>query len=323
MELRILALLILSILLLSCEKEIDIEVPQGPSKIVVEGQIEQGSGPIIILTRSQAFFDPVDLDAVANNIISDAEVKIVVNDNDTVIIPAVCTGSLPDSVKQRLAEQSGLDFLASDADICVYTSLDPRVRGFIGNSYQLFVNANGERVSARTVIPPSIPLDSIWYKKEGTRDTLGFVWSKLSDPAGKYNAYRWFAKRISTYQSGPNKGEMKDPIFVAPFGSAFEDEFFDGLQFDFVFNRGVIPGSDKEDDKSTEAGFFKEGDTIAVKFTTIDRDVYQYFKTYYTAVGNTGSPFAAPTNIKTNISGGLGIWAGYGVSHDTLVAKPE
>ena len=87
-----------------------------------------------------------------------------------------------------------------------------------------------------------------------------------------------------------------------------------------MYNRGSVPGSDKSDDLSIEAGYYKEGDTIAVKFCSIDKDVFTYYRTYYTAIGNTGSPFATPTNIKTNVVGGLGVWAGYGVSIDTLVA---
>ncbi len=40
-----------------------------------------------------------------------------------------------------------------------------------------------------------------------------------------------------------------------------------------------------------------------------------------TEVSNNGNPFAAPTAIKSNISGGaLGYWGGYGTVYDTIVA---
>jgi hypothetical protein len=36
-------------------------------------------------------------------------------------------------------------------------------------------------------------------------------------------------------------------------------------------------------------------------------------------VANQGSPFAVPSNIKTNINGGLGLWVGYAAVYDTIV----
>lgn len=320
MEFRILKYLSLVLLFAACEKEIQVDIPQDPQQIVVEGQIESGSAPIVILTWSQSFFSPVNLEDIANTVIKDADIKMVVNSKDTFQLNTFCTKNLPDSVKKILARQSGLDFISGDADFCLYTTFNPEAIGVPASTYQLLIKVGNSRLSALTKIPAPVALDSIWYKKDAARDTLGFIWSNLSDPAGKYNAYRWFACRISVYKSGPNKGQQKDPVFIAPYSSVFEDEFFDGLNFDFVYNRGSVPGSDKSDDLSIEAGYYKEGDTIAVKFCSIDKDVFTYYRTYYTAIGNTGSPFATPTNIKTNVVGGLGVWAGYGVSIDTLVA---
>ncbi|TXC81345.1 DUF4249 domain-containing protein [Luteibaculum oceani] len=321
MEFRILKYALVATLLLSCEKEIFVDLPPDPTKIVVEGQIEDGGLPILLLSESQAFFQPVDVESVSKTIINDAKVRMVINEGDTIPLRSFCSGDLPDTLRIILARQSGLEFLANpESDICIYTSLDQRARGKINSRYELLINARGQFIKSKTQIPPPVALDSLWYKKDGARDSLGFIWATLSDPANKYNAYRWFAQRINQYTYGPNKGETKDPFPIAPFGSAFEDEFFDGLSFDFVYNRGTYPGSTKNDDQDIEAGYFKEGDTILVKFTTIDESAFQYFRSYYTAIGNTGSPFATPTNIKTNVDGGLGVWVGYGVATDTLVA---
>lgn len=323
MEFRILIALLLGLcLFFSCEKEIDIAIPVEEGKVVVEGFIENGQAPLVILSKSQPFFSAVDVNSVAQSLITDADIKMIVENRDTIPLIRLCSSQLPDSLRERFAQQSGLSILASeDANFCIYTSLDERALGQINKNYRLRIQVDGQTIEAETRIPTPIPLDSLWYKKDASRDSLGFVWARLSDPAGKYNAYRWFAQRISTYEYGENKGELKDPFFIAPFGSAFEDEFFDGLSFDFAYNRGQIPGSQKEDDNGLESGYFKEGDSIAVKFTTIDQAAFKYWRTYYTAIGNTGSPFASPANVKSNITNGLGVWVGYGVSIDTLVAK--
>mgnify|MGYP000346730943 CR=1 FL=1 len=41
--------------------------------------------------------------------------------------------------------------------------------------------------------------------------------------------YRWSARRISSYDDG----STKDAAFIAPLGSTFNDDFFNGLSFDF------------------------------------------------------------------------------------------
>jgi len=47
--------LIPALILSSCEKEISNEIPERESKIVVEGSIENGSPPIIFLSKSFSY----------------------------------------------------------------------------------------------------------------------------------------------------------------------------------------------------------------------------------------------------------------------------
>ena len=71
-----------------------------------------------------------------------------------------------------------------------------------------------------------------------------------------------------------------------------------------------------------ERGYFKKGDTIAVKFCAIDQNVFKFVLESENQVSSTGSPFASPSNVTSNISNGaLGIWAGYGATFDTLIAQ--
>lgn len=62
------------------------------------------------------------------------------------------------------------------------------------------------------------------------------------------------------------------------------------------------------------------GDVIVVKFCTIDKAHYEFWRTFETAVAGVSNPFAAPTTVRTNVKGGLGIWGGYGISLDTIYA---
>jgi hypothetical protein len=153
---------------------------------------------------------------------------------------------------------------------------------------------------------------------DGQKDSLGFIWAHLTDPDTIGNCYRWFAQRINHY---PGTNEMKDPYFIAPIGSTTEDKFFNGKSFDFGYNRGNLPNSDKDDDNNDERFYFKRGDTVVVRFTTIDRANFEFWRNQETQVSNNGNPFSNPQPIKSNINGGLGVWGAYGVSYDTVIAK--
>lgn len=309
------ALLLLAV---ACEKEVEIDIPVTEQSIVVEGSIEEGGFPRVILSKSLPYYSPINEKTLANLFVNNAEVRIVVN-GDTILLDKLCLSDVPDSL---VDEVSALLNLPPGFDqFCIYLSFDPRVLGKSNTNYELIVDAEGKHLTANTFIPKAIPLDSLWFKQDGNMDSLGFIFAQLSDPAVVGNAYRWYAQRINSYNYGPDAGNPKDADFIAPFNSAFDDEFFNGKSFPFAYNRGTASGSTKSDDVGIEGGYFKRGDTVVVKFTTIDYNVYQHFRSYYNSIGSSGSPFASPANVKSTIQGGLGIWAGYGVSLDTLTIK--
>lgn len=299
----------------SCEKEIEIDLPPGETNIVIEGSIESGAYPLVTVTRSIPYYTPINNQTLANMFVGDATASVVVG-NDTVPLIKFCLADIPDSLREQVKET--LNLPKEFNNFCVFTSLDSRLLGKTGTSYTLLVNADGKQIKSTTYIPQPVALDSLWFKVDGDKDSLGFLWANMTDPAESGNGYRWFAQRINHYTYGELKGQQKDADFVSPFQSAFNDEFFNGLTFPFAFNRGVQAGSEKQDDEE-ERGYFKRGDTVVVKFASIDNNVYQYWRSFYNSIGNSGSPFASPANVRSNVKGGLGVWAGYGNYLDTIV----
>ena len=288
---KIIYLLPLFAMLAGCTKDITVDLPEANPKLVIEGGIEPGGIPWVIISKSVGYFDPVDSTTLANNIVTNA--TVIVSDGTTTdtlvltfdpnyIIPLVYKGS--------------------------------NVIGQVGRTYTLSVTTpDGKSATSTTTIPTPLPLDSLWFLVEpepSNQDSLGFVWAHMSDPAGLGNGYRWFAKRLH-----------KDDVFVPPFGSAFDDKFIDGKSFDFAYTRGSLPGSSAPDDNNAERNYFKLGDTIVVKFCSIGQKEVDFFRTYEIEVSNNGNPFAAPGVIKSNIVNGLGVWCGYGAALDTLVAQ--
>ena len=49
-----------ALLLVGCEQEITVVVPNQEPQIVVEGSIELGGPPVVLLSQSQDYFAPLD-----------------------------------------------------------------------------------------------------------------------------------------------------------------------------------------------------------------------------------------------------------------------
>lgn len=269
----------------SCEKDITVDLPQAEEKIVVEGYITPGAAAYVFVSKTAGFFEPTDNNALLSSAIKNATVILSDGINtDTLVAPAPDIG---------------------------YLYLSPVIRGEVGKIYTLLVKLDdGRTVSSVTTIPPAVPLDSVWFRERALNDDRGWVWATLSDPAAPGNCYRWFAKRLG-----------KDDDFIAPVGSVNEDKFFNGLTFDFAYNRGTAPYSEAEDDNNDNAGYFLKGDSIVVKFASTTKASFDFWRSAESQSASNGSPFGSPSPLKSNIVGGLGIWEGFSFTLDTIVAQ--
>ena len=308
-----------ALLLTACEKEITVDLPTTEPRLVVEGTIQTGGPPLVILTRTQSYFAPTDISSIASIFVKDA--LITVNDGfTTATLDQICSDALTEEQIQLAAAVTGLDpGLLANADICIYTKLD--MLGIEGRTYSLNIAADGMTASSVTSIPYHVALDSAWFElalQEPDDDTLGFIHATLSDPDTLGNAYRWYGQRINA----GSDGEPKDGGFIAPFFSAFEDKYINGLTFDFSYNRGSSPYSTADDDENEERGYFKVGDTVVVKFVSIGMKEFDFYNTWYNNVATQGDLFSNPANARSNINGGLGVWAGYAYAYDTVVCIP-
>jgi hypothetical protein len=316
-------MVVLSVFVAACEKEITIDLPDAVSKIVVQGSIEQGQPPFVLLSESQGYFEPTDIGSLESLYLSGAEVSITRN-GETVQLQEICSSDIPEELLPLVTELTGFSAeLLSAINICAYTTFDESFYGEEGGVYDLHVSHNAREVHASTKINTIVDLDSAWFEVTGNADTLGFLYAALTDPDTLGNAYRWFAKRINKYPHWSElAGEQKDKSFIAPLGSAYDDEFFNGLSFDFAYYRGSLPNSQKPDDSNDERGYYKVGDTVAVKGCVIDRGAFVFITSFENQISNQGTPFATPANVKTNVDGGLGAWIGYGAIYDTIICVP-
>jgi hypothetical protein len=317
---RIVPFFLAAVLFASCEKEITVDLPETDPFVVVEGSIEPGRPPIIMLTRTQGYFEPTDQNSFAALFVHDA--NVVMSDGvNTITLQEVCSSSLTEEEIALIAEITGIDpEVLTAVDVCAYTTLDPLAYGVTGRTYRLDIQANGKTLHSVTSIPNAVPLDSAWFKlaqQNASDDTLGYVWATLHDPDTLGNGYRFLARRINHYADG----SVKDDTYIGALGSSFYDKYINGLTFDFFAVRGRSPYSSNEDDENDEAGKFKVGDTVVVKFISIGYKEYDFYTSMENNVASAGDLFSTPANVKSNIDGGLGIWAGWGPTYDTVICQ--
>jgi hypothetical protein len=284
---NIFLLTILSLLLFySCTEKINVTLPNADKKIVIEGNIENGKNPEVIITKSIGLFS-----SVANTNIDDFYVL------DAAVY--VSDGAITDTLHLAIDSSSSLGV--------VYTG--NKIIGVPGRVYYLTVKHEGKTYTSYTNIPTPVALDSVWWKPQPPKDTLGFANARLSEPAGLGNNYRWYAKR------------PRDRRFLAPYGATFDDNYIDGVSFEFAYTKGYDP-TDAENtyENDSARGYYSKFDTIYIKFCSINRAAKDFYTTFETALGNNGNPFASPVTILSNINGGaLGVWAGFGASYDTIL----
>jgi hypothetical protein len=303
---RYLSILLASLVLFSCTKEVKIDIPGFREDLVIDGRIETGQPAIVLLSTSANIYAPTNLEAYINGFISDATV-IISDGVNTDTLVTLCTNNLPPGTEEFAAGFFGIPVeQITQLNLCAYISTG--IVGEVGKTYTLKVIHNGKTYNSTTSILQPVALDSLFWKPEPVSQDWGFTWAILSDPPTPGDAYGWEVKYLGDFG------------FQKPFGPFTNDKFYNGLTFDFAYGNPMSWGNENIEEKYW--GLFKKGDTVIVKFSKIGQREYTFFEKKYNQLYTGGNPFATPTNIPTNITGGaLGVWVGYSPWFDTLICN--
>lgn len=310
----ILILLILSFL--SCTKEVQIDIPQYDELLNIEGRIEVGKHPIVFISKNLNIYESTSLASYINSFVYDAEVYVKIGE-DSVKLEPVLLNDLSNEALLTVSEILSVEpEEASLLPMKVYTTLDSNIQGRVNEFHELSVYYEDKFVQGRTYIPSSVSLDSLLWASSPENSDYGTSVGSLSDPVGTFNAYKWEVKRINL-----KNGVPKDLIFKRPRNGVFNDDLIDGMTIELDFPN---PMKRKDSTHLKEfRRFFKIGDTVVVKFSTMEENVFEFYKTMRAQQSSSGNPFSTPVNVKTNLTGpAIGIWAGFSPSMDTLICLP-
>lgn len=275
--------------LASCEKDIELHTDQQPAKLVVEGQIENGQAPLIVLTHSLDYFSTIDTAQLNSTFVHNAKVTITTD------------GKTYQLTENALPATGGYAFY-------YYTTpLSNPLIGAFGKKYDLRIETGGQVYDASTNIPLlTKKIDSLWWKPAPNNPDLTkvVVMARITDPPGYGNYIRYFTKaNQENFYPGRN--------------SVYDDQIIDGVVYDIQIDKGY---NKNEKPTREEAGYFKRGDTVTVRQSNIDKATYDFWRTWEFSYQSIGNPFSTPGKVLSNIgNGGLGSFCGYASQYKTLI----
>ncbi|MFA6126628.1 MAG: DUF4249 family protein [Bacteroidales bacterium] len=265
-----------------CVSDIDIQPKDTEPVYVIEGWIEQGNFPRVLVSRSLPYSSTAGLADLFDLLVSDAEVTVTSGSEKEVL-------SL---VKDTMY-----------AELPIYRGFS--IRGEIGKAYNVEVKI-GDKVytSTDTILKPVRP-DSVWYKPEPQDRKLGIIHVSLTDPPEPGNFYRIFYKRLGL-----------DMDYISIIGNMHDDQLFNGTQIDFLLNRTALGITRPED------VFFHEGETVVVKTCCISHRYFDFLTSMISESGITMSPLNIESRAISLFEGGaLGGWGCYAIALDTVEIK--
>ena len=264
--------LCLLLLFAACQEEFQ----ESREEIVVEGWIESGGSPVVLLTRSFV----VEL---ANDV--DEETSIV----------------LPWG-KVTVSDGTESEILTGDYDdryFPPYIYSTSKMKGVPGRTYYLTVEYGNRILTAQTTIPEADSLEAITVSTCDDADGMYQITAYYDDnPVTK--DYYLFLTRIY------NDETRYYPAFLG-----LQEDGHLGLH-----NRQVVhPGIHTLTDSVKYHPYYHADDSIQIKFAKIDETTYHIHKAYNEMVSLSSNPiFSSDLSMPTNIQGGLGFWCGYAVT---------
>lgn len=300
----IILLFVFSLWLGSCSEPFE-PITEASQPLVVEGYVEAGLGSVpayVILTRALPFITEIGPDQLGELFVNGADVKVSDGDN-TVQLTELCLDDLPEDLKVIVAQSLNLDPDSLQLNICAYVDIGDQLTREEGRSYDLRIEIGENVLTASTTIPTYVPLYGFRFDDPPGEPSEQFarLYTTIDDPVNEKNFYRY-------------KSAVGDGPLITPFSSVINDVFYDGQSFEFPLSKAEDL---QEEVPFEEFGLFDRGDSITLKWMSIDEAHFDFWNTRDFSANSAG-PFSSYTRIKGNVDGALGIWGGYSVDNYRL-----
>lgn len=269
---------LLTATVVSCSQEAPPPVDGG--RLVVEGWIDSGGAPVVLVTTPVAAREQEQRVAgLVSHIVAWADVRVIDEQGTEVQL----TGR-PD-----------------DRYIPPYIYTTDHLRGVPGRAYELRIRSGNRFVRGYTRIPAPASLESLTVTPSFHSDTLMAVTAHFTPPPeGTY--YRFFTRV-----------EGKDSTWCP---STLSGTTIAGNSVSIL--RGWSARS-----LTWHQPLFRPGETVHVKYCTVEEPVYRFWNSFDEMVNLTSQPVVTSTHsLASTLEGAYGYWAGYGVSTGEVTIDP-
>ena len=275
---RILYGLFVLIFLAACQEEFY----DSSEEIVVEGWIESGGAPVVLLTKTFVVETRWETDGETSVVLPWG--KVTVSDG---ISEVVLTG----------------DYDERYFPPYIYST--SRMKGVPGRTYHLTVEYGDRVVTAQTTIPMPDSLEALAVTPCVDVDSMSQITAYYDDAPSTKDYYMFFTRIF-------NKETRYYPSFL---GVVDDSRLVEKNQ------QVVQPGMHfftSENNKYSP--YYHETDSVQIKFAKIDATTYSIQKAYVEMISLASNPlFASDISMPTNIQGGLGYWCGYAVTKYNVI----
>ena len=247
-------------------------------QIVVEGWIDAGGYPVVMLSQIL----PVTEHVVTEDDIKDCIIamgKVTISDGERSI---VLTGK------------------KSDKYFPPYIYTTSKMRGEEGKTYYLTAEYKDFYATAQTTIPPKAKIEKIITQKENDSYSISAV---INDNPKEKNYYKFFIQLVG-----------RDQCYLSSNFAIIDDK-----NYTFPCVVPIDLGRSSFNGKDTNEHIMSEKDRLMIKVAQVDNAMYNFWDDYKNITELGINPFFRYSNsIRSNISGGLGYWAGYGATEYLL-----
>ncbi len=251
--------------------------------IVIEGWIDNGQNPVVIVTKS--IFPGLN------------------NKKMTVDISYVGIGA-----KVIVSTEDQTETLEGKIDthyVPPYVFTTDKIIGEAGKTYNLSVEWDEYTATASTTVPlEQAVIDSFKVKPDKMTDSLLTIAAYVSNPNK--------CKYLNTFIAA----QPEQDLLMSSFFGTFKGEYFEKGNNMVTLSKPLKSALYHEDYFSN----FRYGDSVTIKFSCIDSLAFTYWNNFNFCTSVNNNAMAGEIrNLKANIEGGEGYWFGYNSSVYTLL----
>jgi len=315
MKKLILLIYILPLYFVSCEKKLDIDLPETEKHIVVNGMINPDSLLEVRVSKSRNI---LDTNAIVH--LPDAVVKLYVNGVFIQDLTSSGEGYFVSNLFPELDKEYSLtvDYPGLTS---VHTQCLIKKSGSINSVDTLretVINDWGYDIDTIT----TMKFDILFNDNGATNDFYFLAISSLQP------IYEYLGKDtiLTGYHQVPEYFDSQDLVFRSNTnnfsieglpGRVFSDELFNGNNYEIQLEMYLSKYADiyvSEQNALDSTMFY-------IRLYTVNQDFFRFVNSYNLNQSSEYDPFAQPVQIFSNVENGLGLFSGYTVDIDSLMIE--